>query len=108
VERKELLVDADPAVVALLGLLEPVLVLGHLLGVGERDAVDALERVVLGVAHKVGRRGFGDREGLDLGRVGDVRAGAEVDERAAAVDGRRGAVRDLGLDEVSLVFVVLR
>ena len=47
---------ADLAMVALRGLGEEDLVLGQLLLVGERDPVDALQRVVLGAAQEVRRR----------------------------------------------------
>ena len=42
--------------VALRGLGEEDLVLGQLLLVGERDPVDALQRIVLGAAQEVRRR----------------------------------------------------
>ena len=44
---------ADLAMVALRGLGEEDLILGQLLLVGERDPVDALQRVVLGTAQEV-------------------------------------------------------
>ena len=50
---------------------------------------------------------LGDHEGLDLAGVRDVRAHTQVDHRSTAVHRRRRAVRDFGLDEVFLVFVVL-
>lgn len=53
VEEEELLLLSNLAVVALGGLLEHLLVLVHLLLVGEGDAVDALEGVVLGIAEEV-------------------------------------------------------
>mmetsp|Transcript_24387 Transcript_24387/g.77250 ORF Transcript_24387/g.77250 Transcript_24387/m.77250 type:complete len:588 (-) Transcript_24387:95-1858(-) len=99
VEEKELLLDADRAVVALLGLLLQRLPLAELLLVGEGDAVHALQLVVARLAEPVGGRVFGQLEGLDAARAGEVRPLAEVDEGAAAVDGRRGAIRQLGRDE---------
>lgn len=47
---------ADTPVVALGRLLKELLVLGHLLGVGERNSVDALQAVVVLVAEEVGGR----------------------------------------------------
>lgn len=49
-----------------------------------------------------------DGEGLDATGVRDVRATAEIDHRATAVDGRRRAIGDHLIDEVDLVGVVLR
>ena len=42
-EEEELLLGAQEPVVTFLGLLDPVLVLLELLGVGEGDGVDPLE-----------------------------------------------------------------
>ena len=66
VEEEELLVLADAAVVALGRLLEELLVVLHLGRVGERDAVDALQRLVVGVAEEVRRRVL--REGEERGQ----------------------------------------
>jgi hypothetical protein len=68
--------------VPLVSLLEPLLVLGHLLRVREGDSVDSLEGIVLGVAEEIGRRGLHDGKGLDLAGVLNVRTEAEVDEGA--------------------------
>jgi hypothetical protein len=38
----------------------------------------------------------------------DVRTEAQIDHGATAIDGGRGTVRDLALDNVLLVFVVLK
>lgn len=67
--------------VSLLGLFEPLLVLGHLLGVRETDTIHSLEGIRLGVSQKVGGRSFGDGESFDLAGVGDMRSEAEIDER---------------------------
>ena len=48
-----------------------------------------------------------DHERLDLARVRDVRADAQVDHGATAVDRGRLAVGDLRLDQVLLILVVL-
>ena len=71
----------------------------QLLLVWEGNAVHALQLVVARLAEPVGGRVFGQLEGLDAARAGEVRPLAEVDEGAAAVDGRRRAVRQLGRDE---------
>ena len=52
-EEEEFLLLANLSVVALGGLLEHLLVLVHLLLVGERDTVDALEGVVFGVTKEI-------------------------------------------------------
>ena len=56
VEEEKLLLLSDLAMVALGSLLQELLVLSHLLGVGERNTIDTLERVVLGITQEVGSR----------------------------------------------------
>lgn len=51
---------------------------------------------------------FGDHKGLDTAGMRDMGSDTKVDHGATAIDGGGGAVGDLGLDEVLLVFVVLR
>lgn len=53
-KHPQLLVLADPPVISLGRLLEVLLVLRHLLRIGERHAVDPLECVVFRVAEEVG------------------------------------------------------
>ena len=92
--------------ITLRGLSKEDFVLSQLFFIGEGDTVDALQGVVLGVAEEVRRGALSDHERLDLAGVGDVGADAKVDHRTAAVDGGGGAVGDLGLNELLLVFVV--
>lgn len=101
-EEEELLRRAQHSVIALLGLLLEQLPLLQLLGVGERHAIHPLKGVVLDLPKPVGAGSLGSGEGLDLARVGDVRAHAQVDERAALVDGGEAALGDLVLDKVHL------
>jgi len=54
------------------------------------------------------RTHFGDHESLDLARMWDVGTDTQVDHGTAAIDSGRGTVGDLGLNDVLLVFVVLR
>jgi len=56
VEKEQLLVATDLAMVALGGLSEILLVFGELLCIRERDAVDALQRVVRRITEEVGGR----------------------------------------------------
>mmetsp|Transcript_36730 Transcript_36730/g.118502 ORF Transcript_36730/g.118502 Transcript_36730/m.118502 type:complete len:471 (-) Transcript_36730:417-1829(-) len=106
VEEKELLLDADRAVVALLGLLLQRLPLAELLLVGEGDAVHALQLVVARLAEPERGRRLRDGEGLHLARVWEVWATAEVDKGAGSVDCGRGAVGQLGLDDCELEWVL--
>lgn len=53
------------------------------------------------------RSNLSDHEGLDLASVWDMRADAEVDHGATAVDRGGSPVGDFGLDEVFLVLVIL-
>ena len=48
-----------------------------------------------------------DHESLDLASVGDMRTNTEVDHRTTAVHGGGGTIRNLGLNDVLLVLVVL-
>jgi len=107
VEEEEFLVFADLPVVPLRCLSEECLILGQLLLVREGDTVDSLEGVVGVVTEEVGCGVFGDHECLDFSGVGDMRADAEINHGATAVDSRGGAVGDLGFDEVLLVLVVV-
>lgn len=68
--------------VSLGSLLEHLLVLRHLLFVLKRDAVDALERSVLGITKEIGSRVPHDGESFYPAGFGDVRPPTKVDERA--------------------------
>lgn len=56
VEEEQLLLLSNLAMVTLGGLLQELLVLSHLLGVGEGDTIDTLKRVVLGITQEVRSR----------------------------------------------------
>ena len=62
-------------------------VLFHLLAVGEGNAVNPLQRLVLAVAEEVSGGVLGDGERGDFASGGNVGAAAEVDEWPAAVGG---------------------
>ena len=88
VEAEEVEVPADAPVVALAGQLERLEVRRQLLLAREGGAVDAGEHRVLLVAAPVGAGEAGELEGAAAELVGarQVRAAAEVDELALAVD----------------------
>lgn len=104
-------------------LSEEDFVISQLLLVRERNAVNALERVVVGISQEVRRRvlrsryktttergettNLGNHEGLDLAGMRNMRANAKINHRSTSVDCGRGAIGNLGLDEILLVFVVL-
>lgn len=69
-----------------------------------------MEEASVGVLHIRGVRGtyFGNHEGLDTAGMRDMRSDAKVDHGTTAIDGGGGAIGDFSLDEVLLVFVVLR
>ena len=99
-EQAELL--AELAMVALPGLLDLREVGVELLLVEEGRAVDALEHLAVGLPLPVGA---GDREQLerpDLAGVGDVRAPAEVDELALAVEAEDAELVQLVVDVLDL------
>src|SRR5262249_30987090 len=99
-EQVELL--AEQAVVALPGFFDGVQVLFQVLLVEERGAVDALELRILLVAQPVSAGDAQELEGLDAPGGGHMRAAAEIDEPAIAVDGDRLARPGELLDEVHL------
>lgn len=64
--------------------------------------------VLAGVVGKTGGApNLCDHECLDFAGVGDVGTNAEIDHRAATVYSSRGAIGNLGFNEVFLVFVIL-
>ena len=105
-EQVELL--AQHAVVALLGFLEPVQVLIEVLLAEERGAVDALQLRILLVTQPVRAGEVEHLEGLDAPGGRDVRPAAKVDELAGLV--QRDLLIGLGelLDEVALHEVAFR
>lgn len=80
-------------------------VLFHLLGVREGDSIDALQRVVGGLAEPVSRGVLCDFERLHHIRVRDVRTSAQVDQSAASVGCHLTAIRDLVADQLHLEWV---
>ena len=101
-DREQVQLLAEPAMVALLGLFDLGEVGVEVLLVEERGAVDALEHLAVGLPLPVGP---GDREQLeraDLAGVGDVRAAAEVDELALAVEAEDAVLVQLVVDVLDL------
>ncbi len=105
VEQVEL--AAEPAVVALLGLLHAADVVVELLPVGPGGAVDALQLLVLRVAAPVGARHAGQLEGLQEARVRHVRPAAHVDVLLVVVQAHRLLVGQV-VDEAQLVVLAAR
>ena len=93
---------ADPAVVALLRLLNTGEILLQLLFVGPGGAVDTLQHLVAGVAAPVGACDLGQLEGLELAGAGHVGAAAEIHPGALLVDGELLALGQV-LDNLYLV-----
>lgn len=107
---------------------EEGLVVCELLLVGERDTVNSLKGIIVLIAKEVRSRilgsssgqnhlstptmylrtHLGDHEGLDLARMWDVGADTQIDHGATAINRGGSAVRYLGLDDILLVFVVLK
>ena len=79
-EREQVELDAELAVVALLGFLEPVQVLGERVLRLPRGAVDALEHRALLVAAPVRARDLRELERAELAGRRHVRAAAQVGE----------------------------
>ena len=87
-DAEEIELLAEHAVVARLDLFEVLEVGVEVLLREEGCAVDALQLRILLVAEPVGAGEDGDLEGLHAAGGGHVRAAAEVDEVAVAVEAR--------------------
>ena len=106
-EVEQVHLAAEPAVVALLGFLELLEMSVELLLLGEGGAVDAGQHRVLGIAAPVGARHLLQLEGVaDLAGRGHVRAAAEIEPVALAVDLQVLAGRD-GVDQLDLEVLAL-
>jgi hypothetical protein len=57
------------------------------------------------IAHK--RTNLCDHERLDFSCVGDMGSNTQVDHRSTAVYGSRRPIGNLGLNEISLIFIIL-
>src|SRR5258707_2893332 len=98
----------ETAVVALLGLLELEEVLLQRLLVRPGGAVDALQLLVACIAAPIGAGHLHELEGMaELAGRRQMRAGAEIDEAALAIEADRLAARDL-VDPLRLVFLADR
>ena len=54
------------------------------------------------------RADLGNHKRLDFTSVGDVRSNAQVDHGSAAVYSRRRSIRNLSLNKIFLVFIILQ
>lgn len=106
VEREEVELASEPAVVALERLLDVAQVLVEVLLREEGGAVDPRQHRPRRVAAPVGAREVRQGEGLDRARVLQVRAAAEVGEVVLRVD-RQGLVDGQVVDQLDLVRLVL-
>ncbi len=104
-EQVELL--AEPAVIALLRLLQLLQVALEGLAVRPGGAIDALQHLVAGVAPPVGPGDLGELEGAQLAGGGHVGTPAEVDEIALPVDRDLLVGRDLADDRGLVVFPLI-
>lgn len=93
--------------VALCSFRKEGLILSQLLLIGEGDTIDSLERIVVSISKEVRCRVLSDHESLNFTGVRNMGADTEIDHRATTVNGSRGAIRDFGVNEVLLVFIVL-
>ena len=94
---------AEHAMVALLRLFELVQVGVEVLLVEEGGAVEALELLAVGVVLPVGAGDAEQLERADLAGVRDVRAAAQVDELALAVEAQRRVLLQVVVDVLDLV-----
>ena len=105
VEQVELL--AEPAVVAALGLREPVQVVVELLAARPGGAVDALQHRVAAVAPPVGAGDLEQLERADPPGRGPVRAAAQIEPGTLMVERDRLARGDV-VEQLELVLLALR
>ena len=97
---------AEAAVIALLGLFQHVQVGVQIFLLGPGGAVDALQLLVAVVTTPVGASHLHQLEDFELGGCRHVRAAAEVDEIALAVKRHLLTGRN-GTDQLGLVFLAL-
>ena len=88
--------------IALLGLLDLREMGVELFLVEEGGAVDALEHLAVGLSLPVGAGDGEELERPDLAGVGDVRAAAEVDELALAIEAEHAELVQLVVDVLDL------
>src|SRR6516162_1421989 len=101
-EMEQIHLAAEAAVVALLGFLDLLEIGVELLLLGECGAVDARKHLAVRIAAPIGARDLHQLEGRsDLAGRGHVRAAAEIEPIALAVDLDRLALRD-GVDQLHL------
>ena len=106
-EVKEVHLLAELAMVAALGLFEAIEIGLQLLGIGPRRAVDALQHLVPRIAAPIGAGELHELEArAEPPRRRQVRAAAQIDERALAVQRDRLAGRD-SADDLGFVALAL-
>jgi hypothetical protein len=103
VEEEELLLLTNLSVISPSSLLKIFEMCLHRVLVRERDAVDALQTVVLSISEEVRGGVLHDLKLLYPSGMRYVRSSAKIDEWSVAIHGRRGAVGDLVLDDVLLI-----
>ncbi len=102
-EMEQVHLPAEPAVVAALGLLQPMEVAVEVLLRGPGGAVDARQHRVVGIAAPIGAGDLHQLEGgADLAGRGHVRAAAQVEPVALPIDFQVLAGRDR-VDQLDLV-----
>ncbi len=106
-EKEQLLLPSDLAVIAFGGFFQELLVRRHFFRGRKRNTINTLQRVVLGVSQKIRRRVLGNCKSLDTTGIRNMRPITQVNQRTTSVNGRGSAVRNFGLDEFDLVLVVL-
>ena len=106
-EREQAELLAELPVVALFGLFDTGQIRIELLLLREAGAVDALKHLAVAVAAPVGAGDARQLDGVALDAAGGVqmRAGAEVNEFALAVEGDNGVFRQV-VDELDLVRLI--
>src|SRR5882762_10197994 len=87
VDMEEFQLTADFTVVALLGLLDPLEILGELFFGRESGTIDPLELLIVFVATVISSRDGEEFERLNLLRVAHVGARAKIHELAVLVEG---------------------
>mmetsp|Transcript_17983 Transcript_17983/g.44413 ORF Transcript_17983/g.44413 Transcript_17983/m.44413 type:complete len:225 (-) Transcript_17983:801-1475(-) len=106
VEEHKLLLGHDASVITFLGLFHILLPNLQLLLIGERNTVDSLQRIIVGIAQPVSSRDLSGSKGLDLSSVGNVRTTAQIDQVSASVNGGTASIGNLGGQNLHLEWVV--
>ena len=78
----------------------------QLLFIGERNTVDSLQRIIVGITQPVGGRDLSGSKSLDLSSVGNMRTTTQIDQVSASINSGTASIRNLVGQNLHLEWVV--